>query len=131
MIVDVLALMGSSKQLFKYEDIRIKKEIRSRVNRISNCDQANIDKSLVAAEKQINAINFLKNTGEFDELPLKIKQTAELRLERPELSLTELGKMLDEPVGKSAMYKRLAKIEKLALEKEKSRRKNNGNSKNQ
>lgn len=115
-IVDLMAIMGGTNQLFKYEDVRIKKDIRNLANRINNCDQANIDKSLAASERQLESIRKLARTGGLDHLSDKLREVALLRLENPELNLTELGKMMETPVGKSTVYKRLAKIEKLVNE---------------
>lgn len=112
-IVDLMAIMGASNQLFKYEDIRIKKDIRNLTNRINNCDQANIDKSLAASERQLDSIRYLISRGEMEYLPDKLQEVAALRIENPELPLAELGRMMQTPVSKSTVYKRLAKIEKI------------------
>lgn len=116
-IVDLMAIMGATNHLFQYEDIRIKKDIRNQTNRIINCDQANIDKVLAASERQLDSIRRLMETGEMDYLPEKLQEVAKLRLENPELPLGELGRMMQTPVGKSTVYKRLAKIEQIAKER--------------
>lgn len=113
-IVDLIAIMGASNTLFQYEDIRIKKGIKNRANRINNCDQANIDKSIVASHKQIESINKIKSKVGLDKLPLKLKEIAIARLENPDYTLAELGEILNPPIKKSGVNKRLSKIEDFA-----------------
>ncbi|MEG2298555.1 MAG: DNA-binding protein WhiA, partial [Anaerovoracaceae bacterium] len=109
-IVDILAIMGASNQIFKYENVKITKEIRNAANRINNCDQANIDKAVAAAEKHIANIKILDQAIGIDNLPDKLKEVAYLRLENPDVSLVELGEMLNPPLKKSGVNKRLLKI---------------------
>ncbi len=113
-IVDILAIMGATNQLFAYEDVRIKKEIRNKANRINNCDQANIDKSVAAAEKHISNIKKIDKVIGIKALPEKLRTVAELRLSNPDLSLVELGEMLEPPMKKSGVNKRLMKIAEIA-----------------
>ena len=88
--------------------------MRNNVNRIVNCETANLSKTVNAAVKQIEAIKKLKENGKFNNLPENLKEIANLRIENPEASLTELGKMLKEPVGKSGVNYRLKTIIGLA-----------------
>ena len=88
--------------------------MRNNVNRIVNCETANLSKTVNAAVKQIEAIKKLKENGRFNNLPENLKEIANLRIENPEASLTELGKMLKEPVGKSGVNYRLKTIIDLA-----------------
>ena len=111
-ILDILAIMGASSSYFKFEDVRMTKEIRNEANRRSNCDQANIDKAVAAAEKQIEAIRKL----DLSVLDEKLRKTAVLRMENPDASLTELGQMMDPPMKKSGVNSRLTKLMKLAEE---------------
>lgn len=113
-IVDILAIMGASNQIFKYENVKITKEIRNAANRINNCDQANIDKAVAAAEKHIANIKKLDQAIGIDNLPDKLKEVAYLRLENPDVSLVELGEMLNPPLKKSGVNKRLLKIAEMA-----------------
>ena len=80
-----------------------------------NCETANLAKTVDAAVKQINAIKKLQETGKFNELPDNLKELAKLRVENPEASLTELGQMLKEPIGKSGVNYRLKSIMKFAF----------------
>ena len=109
-ISNFLALVGANKAMLKFEDIRIQKEMRGKVNRIVNCETANLNKTLNAAVEQINAIKKLQETGEFNKLDDDLKEVALLRLEYPNMSLAELGKRLKNPIGKSGVNYRLKKI---------------------
>ncbi len=90
--------------------------MRNNVNRIVNCETANLAKTVDASVKQINAINKLKQNGKFNDLPDNLKELANLRIENPESSLIELGKMLKEPVGKSGVNYRMKRILNLSEE---------------
>lgn len=111
-----LALIGASKSVMNYEEIRIVREMRNNVNRIVNCETANINKTINVAVNQISDINFLKENNKFDELPEALKEMARVRLENPESSLAELGKLLEKPIGKSGVNHRLKKIQEIANE---------------
>lgn len=115
-IVDLLAIMGASNQLFTYEDVRIRKEIRNRANRINNCDQANIDKAVAAAERHIANIKIIDEKMGIDNLDDKLRVVARLRMQHPDVSLVELGELLDPPMKKSGVNKRLMKIAEIAKE---------------
>ena len=105
-----LAFIGANKAVIKFEEIRVYRDMRNNVNRIVNCETANLNKTVNAAVKQIEAIKRLKETGEFNNLPDNLKELAKLRIENPEATLTELGKMLKEPIGKSGVNYRLNTI---------------------
>lgn len=111
-----LALIGASKAVMKFEDIRIQKEMRGKVNRLVNCETANLNKTINASVEQIAAIRKLQETGEFKKLDENLKEIALLRLENPNMSLVELGKQLKEPIGKSGVNYRLKKIMEIANE---------------
>ena len=111
-----LALIGANKAVMKFEDIRIQKEMRGKVNRLVNCETANLNKTINASIEQIAAIKKLKETGKFNKLNDNLKEIANLRLENPHMPLVELGKRLKEPVGKSGVNYRLKKIMELANE---------------
>ena len=100
----------------KFEDIRIQKEMRGKVNRIVNCETANLNKTINASIEQIGAIKKLQETGKFNKLDENLKEIAKLRLENPNISLIELGKMLKKPIGKSGVNYRLKKIMEMADE---------------
>ena len=105
-----LALIGANKAVMQFEDIRIQKEMRGKVNRLVNCETANLNKTINASVKQIGAIKKLQETGTFQKLDANLKEIASLRLENPDMPLIELGKLLKEPVGKSGVNYRLKKI---------------------
>lgn len=111
-----LALIGAKKAVLDYEEIRVIREMRSNVNRIVNCETANINKTINVAVSQISDINFLKENNKFEELPEGLKEIANIRIENPESSLVELGKLLKEPIGKSGVNHRLKKIQEIAAE---------------
>ena len=115
-ISKILALMGASKAVLSFEDIRIKKEMRGKVNRLVNCETANLTKIINASVEQINAIKKLKENGKFSKLNDNLKEIANLRLKYPDLSYEELGNKLAKPVGKSGVNYRLKKIIEIAQE---------------
>ena len=112
-----LALIGAGKAVMQFEDIRIQKEMRGKVNRLVNCETANLNKTINASIQQIAAIKKLQKTGKFQKLEENLKEVARLRLENPDMPLIELGKLLKEPIGKSGVNYRLTKIMEIADEK--------------
>lgn len=113
-IKDILNIIGAHSQLLEYENVRIIKEVKNKTNRINNCEYANMDKTINAANKQIEAINKIKHTTGIDSLPDNLIDTALIRLENPEASLSELGELLDPPIKKAGVYHRLKKLEKIS-----------------
>ena len=109
-----LALLGANKSVLKFEEIRVQREMNNKINRIVNCETANLNKTINASIEQIEAIKKLKDSGEFEKMDEPLKEIAELRLENPNASLIELGKMLKNPVGKSGVNYRLKKIMEIA-----------------
>ena len=115
-ISNFLACIGASGAMLKFEEIRVIKEARNNVNRMVNCEVANLNKTVNAATKQIEAIKKLKASKKFTNLSDELKEIAELRLKNPDASLIELGNMLKIPVGKSGVNYRLNKLIKIAEE---------------
>lgn len=115
-ISKLLALMGANSAVLQFEDIRVKREMRGKVNRIVNCKTANLNKTINASVEQIEAIKKLQRKKEFNKLDENLKEIALLRLENPDMSLIELGKLLSKPVGKSGVNYRLNKIKQIADE---------------
>ena len=111
-----LACIGANKAVLAFEDIRIFKEMKNNVNRLVNCETANLNKTVNAAVDQIEDIKLLKSLNKFDDMPIELKEIAILRLEHPEATLKELGQMLSEPIGKSGVNHRFKKIHRLAEE---------------
>ena len=110
----IIALFGASSSVLKFEDIRVQKEMNGKVNRIVNCQTANLNKTLNASVEQIDAIRRLQKSNKFNNLDDNLKEIALLRLEYPDISLVELGKKLKEPLGKSGVNYRLKRIIKIA-----------------
>ena len=90
-----LALIGANKSVLQFEDIRVLKHMANSVNRKVNCETANLNKTVDAALKQIDDINKIKKAGKYEELPANLKVVAELRIQNPDLSLLDLGKMIE------------------------------------
>lgn len=111
-----LALIGANSSVLKYEDIRVLKETRNNVNRKVNCETANLNKTINAAVEQIQAIEKIKAKKKFNSLTANLREIANLRIENPDATLEELGKMLSEPIGKSGVNHRLKKIMEIAKE---------------
>lgn len=111
-----LALIGANKAVMQFEDIRIQREMRGKVNRLVNCESANLNKTINASIEQIAAIKKLKETKKFNKLDDNLKEIANLRLENPDMPLSELGKLLKNPIGKSGVNYRLKKIMEIANE---------------
>jgi len=112
----LLNIIGAHNSLLNLENVRIYKEMRNNVNRLVNCETANLNKTVNASIRQIECIKYIKNTVGLKKLPKNLRQIAEVRLNNPDLSLKELGEMLDPPVGKSGVNHRLRKLEQFAEE---------------
>lgn len=114
-IADFLQLIGATNSMLKFEDIRIVRDMRNSVNRLVNCENANINKTVAAAERQVENIKHLRDTVGLDSLPQKLQEIATLRLEHPEVSLKELGEMVPSgAISKSGINHRLRKLNQLA-----------------
>ena len=116
MIVDFLANMGATVNALKIIEAKVEKGLRNEVNRRCNCDTANLGKAVDAAQQQLLAIRSLRETGQFDHLPEKLRQAAELREANPEATLSELAGMVDPPISKPAMSHRMKKLMELSME---------------
>lgn len=113
-IVDILNVMEAHVALMNLENVRILKEMRNSVNRQVNCETANISKTVNAAVKQLEDIEYIKEKAGLDSLPDNLREMAMLRLEYPDTPLKELGTYLNPPVGKSGVNHRLRKISAIA-----------------
>ncbi len=114
MIATTLTLADAHVALMELENIRILKEVRNGVNRRVNCETANIEKTVRAASKQVDDIRFLASQPGFDDLPEELKVTAALRLEHPEVSLSELAMLHPAAVSRSGINHRLRRLCDLA-----------------
>ena len=115
-IVDILNIMEAPVALMNLENIRILKEMRNSVNRQVNCETANIHKTVSAAVKQIEDIEYLREKVGLEHLPLPLREMAYVRLEHPDAPLKELGTYLVPAVGKSGVNHRLRKLGIMAEE---------------
>lgn len=115
-IADFLNITEAHKALMEFENTRIYKGMRNMVNRKVNCEAANITKTVNAATRQVEDIRLIREKMGLEGLPEPLCQMAYVRLENPQASLGELGKLLDPPVGKSGVNHRLRKLGELAKE---------------
>ena len=113
-IEDFLTFLGAPVSAMAVMNAKLERDLRGSVNRQVNCDSANLDKTVAAAREQLAAIRRLEASGRLDALPDKLKEAARLRLENPELNLSQLGALCDPPVSKSAFNHRMRKLMELA-----------------
>lgn len=125
-ISDALNVIGAHTALMELENVRIIKEVRNDVNRRVNCETANINKTVNAAVKQIEDIEYIEAHLGLDSLPVALQETARKRLENPEATLKELAGMLDDNCGKSGLNHRLKKLHSIAEELRSTNGGNNG-----
>ena len=113
-IEDMLTYIGAMMSSLEMMNIKIEKDIKNRVNRRMNCDNANMDKTLNASLQQVEDINYIfENAGE-SYLPDELLQVAKLRIENPEMSLRELCESVEPPLSRSGINHRLKKISEIA-----------------
>lgn len=114
-ISDFLGIIGANRALLKFEDVRIVRDMRNSVNRLVNCENANLNKVIDASQRQLEAIKTIDAHQGISSLPEKLKVMAEFRLENPDLSLKELGEQIPGgPISKSGVNHRLRKLIEIA-----------------
>ena len=113
-IEDVLTTIGAPVCAMRIMEAKVEKDLRNGINRRVNCETANLDKAVDAAQQQLAAIRRLEASGAYQELPDKLRKTAELRKEHPEATLQELAQMQEPPLTKSAINHRMRKLLELA-----------------
>lgn len=114
-IADFLALIGATSGMLKFEDVRIIRDMRNSVNRLVNCENANLNKTIDAASKQIESIKYIDEMIGLDKIPTKLREIALVRLEYPEVTLKELGEMIPSgTISKSGINHRLRKLNEMA-----------------
>ncbi|UOR11727.1 DNA-binding protein WhiA [Halobacillus amylolyticus] len=114
-ITELISNIGAHQALFKFEDVRIVRDMRNSVNRLVNCETANLNKTIGAAFRQVENIRFIKKSVGLDALPDKLQEIATLRLQHQEVSLKELGELVSgAPISKSGINHRLRKIDDFA-----------------
>lgn len=115
-IIELLNIMGAHSALLNFENIRIYKDMRNQVNRLVNCETANLSKTVDAAMRQIENINLIASVIGMDNIPKTLRDVAEARLEYPDVSLKELGELMDPKVSKSGINHRMRKLERISEE---------------
>ncbi|HSQ89732.1 DNA-binding protein WhiA [Romboutsia sp.] len=113
-ISDLLSIIGAHHALLSLQSTKIVKAMRNNVNRIVNCETANLSKTVNAAVRQVENIKFIQETVGISSLPENLQEIARLRVECEDMTLKELGEMLNPPIGKSGVNHRLRKIEEIA-----------------
>ena len=115
-IEDLLTALGAPMAAMEIMNTKVEKDVLNGVNRRLNCDEANLDKTVEAAQRQLRAIRLLREAGGLDNLPPKLREAAFLREQNPELNLSQLAALSDPPVTKSTLNYRLKKIMELVNE---------------
>lgn len=113
-IIEFLSLIGAHQALFKFEDVRIMRDMRNSVNRIVNCETANLNKTIGASVRQIENIKLIDKEIGLANLPERLREVAVIRLQHPDMNLTEVGEMIKSKVSKSGVNHRLRKIDEMA-----------------
>jgi len=120
-IADFLAIIGAHQALLDFENVRALKSLKTKVTREVNCETANLQKTVDASHKQIEAIHLIQNTKGLDILGPEVAKFAKIRLNNPEANLIELGAMADPPIGKSGANHRMRRIMEIAKSIEEGR----------
>ena len=115
-IEDFLTVIGAPVSAMAVMEAKIEKDWRNEANRKTNCDSANVDKAVAASQEQLAAIRKLEERAVLETLPEKLQQTATLRREHPEMTLSELAELHEPPISKSAVNHRMRKLLALAAE---------------
>lgn len=113
-ISDFLSIIGAHTALLRFEDVRIVRDMRNSVNRLVNCETANLNKTIGAAIRQVENIKFIDQTIGLDALPEKLREIAKLRIEYQDVTLKELGEMVSGGISKSGINHRLRKLDEIA-----------------
>lgn len=113
-IEDLLTFMGASGAALEIMNLKVYKDFRNKANRITNCETANIDKTVSASGQTLEAIAYLKKRGAFETLPAPLREAAALREQNPDLSLKELAGLVRPPLSKSGLSHRMKKLEQTA-----------------
>ena len=115
-IISFLNVIGAHQALMDFESVRVIKDMRNQVNRLVNCETANLQKTVNAALRQVESIQLIARTTGIQNLPASLREAAEVRLSHPEATLSELVEALDGRISKSGMNHRLRKLEQLAAD---------------
>ena len=115
-IIDMLTVMGAVNSSLEIMNVKIYKDMKNKINRMVNCDNANIEKTLKAAERQIADIELIDDTVGLNSLPDNLQEIARIRYNNPDYNLSDLGNALNPPISRSGANHRLKKIGKIAEE---------------
>ena len=123
-IIDILTMMGAQMASLEIMNVKMMKDVKNKINRSMNCDNANIDKALGAAERQISDIELIDSTMGLDSLPDTLREIARIRYENIDFTLKELGAAMEPPISRSGANHRMQKIAEIAenIRKEKAKR---------
>ncbi|GEK33439.1 DNA-binding protein WhiA [Kurthia sibirica] len=113
-ISDFMSLVGAHQGMMKFEDVRIVRDMRNSVNRLVNCETANLNKTISAAIRQVENIKYIDHRLGIEQLPDKLQEIARLRVAYQDVTLKELGEMMSTTVSKSGINHRLRKIDEIA-----------------
>ncbi|MCQ2517030.1 MAG: DNA-binding protein WhiA [Saccharofermentans sp.] len=113
-VADFLGIIGANNARLNFENIRIKRELKSQANRLANCDNGNAGRLAEASAKRETLIAKLLSSPEADNLPRNLYEAAIIHQENPGASIAELGKMMNPPIGKSGMNHRLTRLIEIA-----------------
>ncbi|MDD7363255.1 MAG: DNA-binding protein WhiA [Peptoniphilus sp.] len=113
-ISDLLAYMGANRSVLNFESARVVKDVRNNVNRLVNCETANLSKTVDASTRQVRDIHVIEEMLGFEQLPEDLSRLAEARMRYPEATLSELGKVMQPPMSKSGVNHRFKKMHELA-----------------
>jgi DNA-binding protein WhiA len=113
-ITSFLRIIGAHNALMAFENVRVVKDMRNQINRLVNCETANLQKTVNAAIRQVEAIRYIKQTIGLEKLPHTLREAAEVRLNHPEAALQELVEILGGHIGKSGINHRLRKLQQIA-----------------
>lgn len=115
-IAEFLALIGAHASLLEFENARVLRGVKNQVNRLVNCETANLSKTVEAALRQVEVIQYLQKEIGLESLEPPLEEVARLRLANREVNLKELGQLLSPPVGKSGVNHRMRRLEEIARE---------------
>ncbi|GIN19720.1 MAG TPA: DNA-binding protein WhiA [Bacillus bacterium] len=114
-ITEFLNVIGAHNALLRFEDVRIVRDMRNSVNRLVNCETANLNKTIGAALRQVENIRYIQETVGLEYLPERLREIAELRMTHQDVTLKELGEMVSSgQISKSGINHRLRKIDEIA-----------------
>ena len=113
-ISDMLAIMKAYNSMLEFQNVMINKGIRADATRMTNCDNANLDRALMTAEKQLMQIKKIEAKLGLENIPGALRELALIRLEHPDANLTEIGELLNPPIKKSGVNKKFKKLEEIA-----------------